>query len=56
MILRKILVLISIVRGENDQKDTFETVKVNSGINVGKGSTQLPDSDVRSDIWSVLDP
>ena len=38
MILRKILVLISIVRGESDQKDTFETVKVNSGINVGKGS------------------
>ena len=56
MILRKILVLISIVRGESDQKDTFETVKVNSGINIGKGSTQLPDSDVRSDIWSVVDP
>ena len=53
MILRKILVLISIVHGENDQKDMFETVKVNGGINVGKGSTQLPDSDVHLDIWSV---
>lgn len=39
MILIKILVLNSIVHGESDQKETFETVKVNSGIHVGKGFT-----------------
>ena len=39
MILIKILVLNSIVHGESDQKQTFETVKVNSGIHVGKGFT-----------------
>ena len=55
MILKKILVLISIVRGERDQKDTFETVKVNSGINVGKGSNFR----TRTSIWTsgrFIDP
>ena len=39
MILIQVLVLNLLVRGDNDQKDNFETVKVNSGIHVGKGFT-----------------
>ena len=37
MIFLKILLFNSLVRGEKDPKETFETVKINSGLHVGQG-------------------
>ena len=39
MIWINILFWNSVVRGENNPKDNFETVKVNSGLHVGQGFT-----------------